>query len=247
LNQESLIQSPTNRPTDDLEESYWWYRARKQIISDSVQRFVSPGSDILDFGAGSGVIAKQLVDLGYKVIAADVSTSALAGCRKRGLNTLDLKTGWPAPASADCVLAGDVLEHLGDDVGGLQRLRMALRPHGLLVAAVPAYDFLWSGEDYVSNHFRRYTKSSLEKVVLDSGYTIEWCSYFNALLLPVVIAVVFYKRLLRPRDMYISDVQPLPNWQNEILYKIFATERKILPHFRFQAGASILLVARASA
>jgi 2-polyprenyl-3-methyl-5-hydroxy-6-metoxy-1,4-benzoquinol methylase len=231
---------------NDLEETYWWYRARQEIICGTVLRYLPPGSEILDFGAGSGVIAKQFVDLGYKVVAADVSSDALAACRQRGLTTLDLNTGWPTEKSVDCVLACDVLEHLEDDLGLLQKLRLILRPRGLLVAAVPAYNFLWSGEDHVSRHVRRYTRGRLEERVRGAGLTIEWCSYFNALLLPVVAAAVFYKRLFRPSDMYTSDIQPLPPWQNKTLYQVFAAEQYLLPHFRFPAGASILLVARAS-
>lgn len=74
-----------------MEETYWWYRARKEIICDTVQRFLSSGHEIVDFGSGSGVIAKQLVDLSYNVRVADVSDTALAACRQRGLDTTDLK------------------------------------------------------------------------------------------------------------------------------------------------------------
>jgi SAM-dependent methyltransferase len=207
---------------------------------------VKPGSEIVDFGSGSGVIAKHLVDLNYKVLAADISPQVLAAAQKRGLNTIDLNSNWPAPASADCVVAGDVLEHVEDDLGLLRKLKVILRPSGVLIAAVPAYDFLWSGEDYVSEHFRRYTRTRLEARVRQAGFNIEWCSYFNSLLLLPVIAAVFYKRLLRPRDMYKTDVEHLPDWLNNALYEIFAAERNILPSLRFPAGASILLVARAA-
>lgn len=230
---------------NDLEETYWWYRARRDIICRTVLRYLPPGREILDFGAGSGVIAKQLVDLGYKVVAADVSADALSSCREQGLRTLDLNTDWPAE-SFDCVLACDVLEHIEDDLGLLQKLRLTLRPRGLVVAAVPAYDFLWSGEDYVSRHVRRYTRRRLQERVRRAGFAIEWCSYFNALLLPIVTAAIFYKRLFHPSDIYTSDIQPLPPWQNKTLYQVFAAEQYVLPHFRFPAGASILLVARAS-
>jgi SAM-dependent methyltransferase len=240
---ESLIQSTEAVPVD-LEETYWWYRARKEIIADTVRRYLPPGSDIIDFGCGSGIIAKHLVELGFKVLAADISAPLLAACRRRKLNTLDLNNDWPAPAIADCVLVCDVLEHVEDDLGLLRKLKLTLRPAGLLIAAVPAYDFLWSGEDYISDHVRRYNKLRLEKRITEAGFTIEWCSYFNALLLPLVTAVVLYKRLLRPRDMYKSDVEPLPEWQDKILYRIFASERSILPHCRFHVGASVLLVAR---
>ena len=246
MSRESLIQS-TETAAVDLEETYWWYRARKEIIADTVQRYLRLGGDIIDFGSGSGVIARHLVDLGFKVRAADISEPALAACRQRGLNTLDLNHDCPAPASADCVLACDVLEHVEDDVGLLRKLELTLRPGGWLITAVPAYDFLWSGEDYISDHVRRYNKPRLEKRVREASFVTEWCSYLNALLLPLVTAVVLYKRLLRPHDMYRSDVEPLLEWQNNILYRIFASERNILRRVRFPAGASILLVARASA
>ena len=246
MKQDTIAGSTSAAPAD-LEETYWWYRARKEIIADTIQRYLPLGSAIIDFGCGSGVIAKHLVDLGFKVLATDISEPALAACRKRGLNTVDLNHHWPAPASADCILACDVLEHVEDDVGLLRKLGLMLRSRGLLVAAVPAYDFLWSGEDYISDHVRRYNKSRLVNRVRQSGFNIEWCSYFNALLLPVVTAAVLYKRLVRPRDMYKTDVEPLPNWLDNILYVIFANERAILPHFRFPAGASILLVARTAA
>lgn len=242
MNQEKT--SKSDSPAPDLEETYWWYRARKEIICDTVKRFLSPGSDIIDFGAGSGVIAQELVNHGYSVLATDTSPSALAACRQRGLSTLDLNNDWPASQSADCILACDVLEHLDDEVGLLQKLRGTLRPRGLLIAAVPAYDFLWSGEDYISKHVRRYTKPLLEKRVRAAGFTIEWSTYFNTLLFPLVTTYLFYKRLARPQDMYLSDVQALPAWQNDLLYEVFALERHILPRLRLPVGASILLVAR---
>jgi SAM-dependent methyltransferase len=243
MNQESLVQSTATVPVD-LEETYWWYHARKEIIADTVQRYLRPGSEIIDFGSGSGVIARHLVDLGFKVLAADISVPALAACRQRGLNTLDLNNDWPAPAIADCVLACDVLEHVEDDLGLLRKLKLTLRPAGLLIAAVPAYDFLWSGEDYISNHVRRYTRPLLERHVRQAGFSIERSSYFNTILLPLITAVLFYKRLLRPRDMYVSDIEPLPQWQNKILYTVFSAERFILPRCDFPLGASLLVVAR---
>ena len=229
---------------EDLEGTYWWYLARKEIVCDTVKRSVAKNSKLLDFGSGSGGIAKTLGADGYKVVAADVSSVALAACRKAGLDTLDLNTSWPAAQSVDCILACDVLEHVQGDVELLQKLRVALRPRGLLIATVPAYDLLWSGEDYISNHVRRYTRPLLERHVRQAGFSIERSSYFNTILLPLITAGLFYKRLLRPRDMYVSDIEPLPQWQNKILYTIFSAERFILPRCDFPLGASLLVVAR---
>src|SRR4051812_2319924 len=54
----------------DLDESYWWYRARREIVCDVVSRFVPPGRDVVDYGCGTGAIAARLRDLGYRAIGA---------------------------------------------------------------------------------------------------------------------------------------------------------------------------------
>ena len=229
---------------EDLEDTYWWYVARRTIVCETVKRFLANNSEVLDFGSGSGGIARALSADGYKVVAADVSTEALAACCRAGLDTMDLKTTWPAAGSVDCILACDVLEHVKEDVELLQKLRVALRPNGLLIATVPAYNFLWSGEDYISDHVRRYTRPLLERHAREAGFTIEKGSYFNTFLLPLITAVLLYKRFLKPRDMYVSDIRPLPQWQNKILSKILTSELFVLPRCDLPVGASILVVAR---
>jgi SAM-dependent methyltransferase len=228
----------------ELEDSHWWYRARRLIVSEIIMRFVPPSSDVIDYGAGTGGTADSLKELGYNVVAADISEEALEACRVRGLETLNLKDESLASGSADCILAGDVLEHVDDDIALLFALRRALRPEGLLVVTVPAYEFLWSGEDYVSEHLRRYTRKSLLKRLDLAGFRVVWCSYFNTLLFPVIASVRITKRLLFPREMYRSDVASLPEWQNELLVKLFASERHFLPRMSFPVGASLLAVAR---
>ncbi len=229
-----------------LEDSYWWYRSRRRILCDLITRLVPRGRDIVDFGAGTGATASVLSGCGYRVVAADMSEIALEACRMRGLITIDLKTERLREGCADCVLAGDVLEHVADDLTLLVSLRRALRAGGVLVVTVPAYEFLWSGEDYVSEHERRYTRTGLIRQLRLAGFNCVWCSYFNALLFPVIVSVTLTKRLLFPREMYRSDVAPLRKWQNEILYKLFALEAYLLRWIRFPAGASLLAVARSA-
>ena len=228
----------------ELEDSHWWYRARRLIVSDVVMRFVPPRSDVIDYGSGTGGTADALRKLGYHVVAGDISEEALEACRMRGLETLNLKDEPLRSSSTDCILAGDVLEHVHDDIALLFSLRRALRPAGLLVLTVPAYEFLWSGEDYVSEHVRRYTRRTLLQRLDVAGFRVVWCSYFNTLLFPVIASVRITKRLLFPRAMYRSDIAPLPEWKNGVLSRLFASERHLLRLVRFPVGASLLAVAR---
>jgi SAM-dependent methyltransferase len=229
---------------EELEDSYWWFRARNEIVCATVSRFVQGGAALLDYGCGTGGIAKRLLGLGFQVIGADLSEFALSKCQSAGIPVLDLRKEWPAPESVDAILACDMLEHVKDDVDELVKLRTAVRLGGHFVATVPAYEFLWSGEDYVSEHYRRYTKSRLRRLFRCAGYEVVRCTYFNTLLFPLMAAVIMGKRVFRPREMYRSNVQAVPNWQNACLYNIFARENWLVQRVGFPLGGSILIVAR---
>jgi SAM-dependent methyltransferase len=228
----------------DLDESHWWYQARREIVCDVAARFLPAGCDVVDYGSGAGATAARLRDLGFRVVAADVSDDMLQACRSRGLPTIDLREHSIPPAAADGVLACDVLEHAENDVDLLNTLCEALRPGGLLVGTVPAYEFLWSGEDFVSNHFRRYTRRSLCASLGAAGYEAVWVSYFNTLLFPLAASVILGKRLFRPRDMYRSNVEPLPARRNDLLRAVFEKERGLLRRVRLPFGLSVIFVAR---
>ncbi|HEY2588474.1 MAG TPA: class I SAM-dependent methyltransferase [Tepidisphaeraceae bacterium] len=227
----------------EREGSYWWYRARREIICDAVARHVPPAARLLDYGCGTGATARALRDAGFDLTAADVSDHSLVACREAGLPTIDLRVEPLPVGSMDAVLACDVLEHVEDEAGLLRQLRQALRHDGRLILTVPAYEWLWSGEDYVSQHVRRYTRRSLLAAVRGAGLAPRWCSYFNTLRAPAVAGAILTKRLLAPRAMYRSNVEPLPHWLNERLYRIFRLERSALRHVRFPFGTSVLLVA----
>ncbi len=51
----------------------------------------------------------------------------------------------------------DVLEHVEDDQMAVRKLSSWLAPQGMMLIAVPAFQWLWSGEDVVSEHKRSET------------------------------------------------------------------------------------------
>jgi SAM-dependent methyltransferase len=227
-----------------LEGEHWWYQGRRDIVCALAQRHVPAGSRVVDYGCGAGMIACRLREMGFAVTGAEVSERAARASRGEGLSVVDLNHQALPPRSADCLLLCDVLEHVEDPTGLLAGLRTALRPGGRLLVTVPAYEFLWSGEDYVSRHHRRYTRSLLRAQVCRAGFRVLWCSHFNSLLLPAMATVILGKRLFRPRDMYESNVSEIAPWLNRALYRVFASERHVLARFPLPAGASLALVAR---
>ena len=71
--------------------------------------------------------------------------------------------------SVDRLLLLDVLEHIEQDDAFLAKLAEVLTASGELLISVPAFQFLFSPHDVFLKHFRRYTISSLEKLVRVHG------------------------------------------------------------------------------
>jgi len=228
----------------ELEDLHWWYRARRDIVCSLVAKYVPRGAQIVDYGGGSGGTARRLRDLGFDVQVAEVAAEALSACIECGLSVINLAEETLPLKGADCILACDVLEHVEDEVALIKQFKAALRPGGILIATVPAFEFLWSGEDFVSSHWRRHTQRSILRNISEGGFTNLWSSYFNTLLSPIVTANILFTRLFRPHEMYRSNIRRLPGWQNQLLYRLFSLENHLLRSIRLPVGTSIAVVAK---
>ena len=108
-----------------------------------------------------------------------------------------------APETLGATGMFDVLEHIEDEAGALQRIHALLRPGGRLFLTVPAYAFLHSVDDVAAGHFRRYTLRSLTRAVTGSGFRPEYATYMFAPLPPFVFLLRTLPSLLglrRPAD-----------------------------------------------
>jgi SAM-dependent methyltransferase len=231
-----------------VEETHWWHAARRQIVLDWIQRTYAGRDDlaILDAGCGTGLMLQQMKHLGHAE-GVDISEEALDFCRKRGLRDVrsaDLLELPFAEGSFDVVTALDVLEHLDDDSGGLRELRRVLKPGGRVFIFAPAHRWLWSLQDDVSHHKRRYTARTLRQVVQDAGLGIERQSYVSLFLLPVIfLGRQWLKVRLRFRTADTeNDLHP--EWSNGILRRIFEAEIPMLRRMNMPIGASLLCVAQ---
>ncbi len=231
------------------EATHWWFLARRELIRRQVARaaaargFPRRHLRLLDYGCGTGFDLALLAEFGT-AMGADLSTDAALEFRRPGpYQVLDAERDLgPYAGTFDVVTAFDVLEHLADDASGLGRLRDLLAPDGQLVLTVPAYDFLWSGEDVISAHHRRYTRRMLDGVCRAAGLEVVFMSYFNLALLPVMAAVVWARRLLDRDWASHGNVQPVPGWLNRCFETVsaFETRRVGDERLRLPAGASLV-------
>ncbi len=244
------MQKDTYRLNFEAEDVHWWFLARRRILEVVLRRFLPGGQEsqpahILDYGCGTGGNHSLLTSFGH-VLGVDMSDDALEFCRQRGIqDALKIETaeGTP-PGPFDLIACLDVLEHVPDDTGLMSLLRARLKPEGRLIVTVPAYQWLWSGEDVVSRHLRRYTRTGLVQCAMNAGFEIEYSSYFSTLLLPIIAGVVLCNRWFRPERMQESDVRPCASWLNTILRRIFESESLWLRYSAFPFGASLLMICR---
>jgi ubiquinone/menaquinone biosynthesis C-methylase UbiE len=180
-----------------------------------------------------------------KAEGVDVSAEALAFCRQRGLTKVKQGAAEALPYQAnsfDLVTGLDVVEHLDNDLAGLQEMRRVLRRDGRALLFVPAFMFLWGVQDDVSNHRRRYTLKELKRVVEKAGFEVERATYVNlSFFAPILLGRLFMRATrLRPE----SENNLTIGFLNGVLGKLLGAERIPLRYLNFPFGVSIICVAR---
>lgn len=234
----------------ELETTYWWFVGRRIILAETIQRHVaSPVNQALDIGCGTGGNFPVLSRFSATVIGLDTSPQALDYCRVRGWNTVDLiqKDGLLrfADKTADLVTLLDILEHVRDERPLLGEILRVLRPNGLLIVTVPAFQFLWSEHDVALHHYRRYTRHNLTRLLTNEGFEVLSASYVITFSFPIIILYRVIKgamNVLRPHASKSSYVR-LPRLLNAFFIHVLAWESKLLAYITFPFGTSVLIVA----
>jgi ubiquinone/menaquinone biosynthesis C-methylase UbiE len=130
----------------------------------------------LNVGAGQGSFSRLLEERGYEVVSSDVSAPALEVLRAavRGEVVRADMTQLPfSDSSFDAVVAGEVLEHIGEDHRALSEASRVLRPGGVLAVSVPAHPKWFGASDRWAGHVRRYTLGSLTRAIEGAGLVLE--------------------------------------------------------------------------
>lgn len=228
----------------EVEGRHWWFVARKRIVADVIRRMGLPkNARALDMGCGTGGIL-QMLGSQFEAYGTDTSELAVELCRQakiEGAFHCDL-AGFPHPGMQfDLVTVLDVIEHVDDDLGLLRQCIDKMRPGGMILVTVPAFQSLWSHHDEINHHRRRYRKKQLASVLAAAGFELRLLSYYNLFLFPAALAQRFKERWTRKPDAVLD--LPAP-WLNRTLTTIFASERFLLRHLTLPFGLSLIAVGR---
>jgi hypothetical protein len=112
----------------------------------------------------------------------------------------------------DSIIYVNVLEHIANDLKELRVISQTLAPRGRLFIFVPALRWLYGSFDREINHFRRYTRTELEKKCCAAGLKVVSSRYFD--LIGVLPWWVKYRLLeskkLEPRAVKLYDQRVVP-------------------------------------
>jgi SAM-dependent methyltransferase len=234
-----------------VEREHWFYAGKREIVFRWLRQLgaLRQEASLVDVGAGTGYFAKEAQQF-CRVTAVDDYEQSLVLARKRLGDGAVIKgscTALPlADESADIVTALDVIEHIADDQGAVREMFRILKPGGVAVITVPAFQALWSDWDVVLHHQRRYRLKPLLRLVHSAGFEVVHCNYVNVLAFPAVYAI----RKLRcgkqeqPNDSGERAEERIPRAPLNAILKWTFVAPACQTTVKFPFGVGLLLVAR---
>lgn len=228
-----------------LEESHWWHKAKRASITSIIKNnFLNTNKlQILDVGCGTGKNLEELLSFG-KVYGIDSSSDAIRFCKKRILTNIYLRHSHQTKFKNnyfDIVLLLDVLEHV-DENPTLKEIHRILKPNGILILTVPAYQWLWSQWDVVLHHKRRYQYHQLKHVLTRNKLNPNCIFFKYSFLVPIVLIVRIVKSRLHKTNSYTSDFQINSRFLNILLLNLAKFEAFIGQFIPIPFGTSIVAV-----
>ena len=229
------------------ETASWWYIARRKLLRDAVAQAVKDKREarVLDFGCAAELELAEASQV--RTINAHPLLPVLAFHQIRGHRSL-LCTGPEelglASNSMDAILAGDMLQSVGDDLCALRELRRVLKDGATLCLTVPAYPMLWGEKDEARGHRRRYTATELRRKLNNAGFEVARVSYVVAWgFIPAVIERIG-KNIFSKSIGHYQNSGHRSRWADSGMVLLLDIERLLIRYINLPFGTRVICWAR---
>ncbi|MCB0210757.1 MAG: class I SAM-dependent methyltransferase, partial [Anaerolineae bacterium] len=181
-----------------VEDNHWWFSSRTRALNTVIQSLIpqKPALKLLDVGCGAGNMIHHLSKYG-QVKGLEIDPRPVAMARQRGydVDLFDVTKQMPFDeATFDVITALDVIEHNEDDMAILADSYRVLKPGGHMVITVPAFMFLWTHNDDINAHVRRYTADELTAKLSKTGFKVRRVTYNNFFVFPLAATLLMLRR-----------------------------------------------------
>jgi len=162
-----------------------------RFLLDLILQNAHPNQSIVDFGAGNGTFAGPIAKSHDHIVCIETDPTLCAALQSQGLTVVN-DLAQLADGSVDYLYSLNVLEHIEDDETIAKLWFKKVRPGGQILVFVPAFQFLFTSMDQHVGHHRRYTRTSLTRVIQKAQFQITDSYYADSL---GVLATLLYKVL----------------------------------------------------
>jgi SAM-dependent methyltransferase len=235
------------------EEEYWWYVGLHDLVTAHIHQFLGDRRPVqlLDVGCGTGKLLDRCRS--YRPFGLEYSREGVRFVQQRGLERVVRASACQIPFpdnTFDLVTSMDVIYHIAapGDLQALREMRRVLKPGGLLLQNLPAYEWLRSHHDVAIHTQQRYTRRQLREMLREAGLQDVMMSYRNTALFPLAALMRGAQKLVRPNPPAAeakSDLKTLPRLLNRALMLPLLIENRLIRRgVRFPFGLSVYSVAK---
>ncbi len=241
------------------EDEHWWFATRTWAIEKWLGQLPKHSNlEILDVGCGAGNMIHHLGQYGHvRGIEVDARPVKIAQSRGYDVRQADATRGMPFDdGTFDLVTALDVIEHVDDDGAILREARRVLKSGGHLLVTTPAFQWLWSYNDELNAHKRRYTAGELNHRIKQAGFVIRRTSYGFFLVFPLAASMILLRNRTQRRvelsshhfqeDAYQVEMEPVSPTLNSLLRGVGRTEASLIGAVNLPFGTSLISLAEKS-
>lgn len=238
------------------EDNHWWFASRTRALN-AVMRPILPNKPdfrLLDIGCGAGNMIHHLSHYG-QVKGLEIDERPVKMARQRGYDVDQFDATRPLPfdpGTFDAVTALDVIEHNEDDMAILAESLRVLKAGGHVIITVPAFMWLWTHNDDINAHVRRYTAGELRQKLSQTGFKVKRITYNNFFVFPMAAGVLLLRRLSgrKPElashhldeEEYQVEMEPASPSVNAVLTVVGQVEAGLIRYVNLPVGTSLIAV-----